>query len=55
MKATEFERLPRPEDASEDDLRLAAQALGPLARYGGFLRAALAGLYAGREKVAKDS
>lgn len=40
--------LPRLEDATEGDLRLAAVTLGPLAMYGGFLRAVLAGIYAER-------
>lgn len=36
------------ENASQADLVRAAQAVGALARYGNFLRAALAGIYAER-------
>ena len=45
--------LPRPEDATDEDLRLAVSAAGNLARYGGFLRAALAGIYAERRTGAE--
>ena len=44
------EELPELEAATVADLRLAAKALGSLARYGGFMRATLAGIYAERNR-----
>lgn len=42
--------LPRLEDADEADLQMAIEAMGPLAHYGGFLRAALAGIMIERQR-----
>lgn len=44
--------LPRLEDATREDLELAVSTLGEVAMYGGFLRAALAAIYAERERIA---
>lgn len=52
MTGTE-DRLPEVANASEEDLCLAVATLGELAMYGGFLRATLAGIYAGREQAAQ--
>lgn len=43
--------LPRFGDATINDLQLAVNALGSYATYGGFVRAALAGIYAERERA----
>ena len=52
-EAVAMVELPEVADASEEDLRLAVAVLGGLAMYGGFLRAVLAGIYAGREQGAR--
>lgn len=43
--------LPRVEDASDEDLRMAIEALGELGQWGGFLRAALAGIHVERQRA----
>lgn len=43
--------LPKVEDATQDDLQLAIELLGPLAQYGGFVRAALGGIAAERQRA----
>jgi len=43
--------LPLTEDATQEDLELAVSVLGPLAIYGGFLRAVLGGIYAERDRA----
>jgi len=48
----EASELPELADASEEDLRLAIASVATLATYGGFLRAALAGIYAERARRA---
>lgn len=48
------DELPRTKDASQEDLELAVGVLGELAIYGGFLRAVLGGIYAERERNAKE-
>jgi hypothetical protein len=49
------EELPELESATREDIALAAYCLGPLAIYGGFLRAALAGIYAERAAAIEES
>jgi hypothetical protein len=44
----DLEGLPTLEDASQEDLDLALAAVGSFAMYGGFIRAALAGIYTER-------
>jgi hypothetical protein len=41
-------------DATEADLCLAVGVLGPNAMYGGFINAALAGIYAERQRAAVE-
>lgn len=47
--------MPDPTEATGSDLRLAVEAIGGNAMFGGLLSAALAGIYAERKRSERDS
>lgn len=55
MTAYDADEPPRMEGATQADLLLAMRACGPNARYGGFVRVALAAIYAERARAAEVS